>query len=456
MGGPKKIMIAAGSSGSGKTTVTCGILQALKHMGLKVGAFKCGPDYIDPMFHKSAIGIPSRNIDMFLHDEGTLKYLFKRASANLDIAVAEGVMGYYDGLSMGSDRASSYHIAKTLDMPVILVVNAKGMALSIVPLIKGLLEFRKDSNIRGVILNRVSAGVYESLKKVIENELPLKVLGYLPHDESITIDSRHLGLVTPDNIDDLNERLEKLLQTSIKCMDMEELINLAADEENKQEIKEINVTSPNKNIPIAVAKDEAFCFYYEDNMDLLKRLGLRPVYFSPLRDRAIPEGVRGLILGGGYPENYAKELSGNTSMLVSVKKELDKGLPCLAECGGYMYLHRSIEGMDGRSYNMTGFIEEDSFRCSHLVRFGYVNITAKEENAYLLAGESIKAHEFHYWDSTNQRSIFRAEKPDGKRSWDCYDIKNNTLMGYPHLSYYSNINLVRRFVSKACEYKGCD
>ena len=456
-----RVMISAYASGSGKTTVTCGILQALKNRGVDVAACKCGPDYIDPMFHKSAIGIFSKNIDLFFEQQEQCISLFKKHAEGRDIVVTEGVMGYYDGLSMTSASASSYEVAKTLKMPVILVVNAKGMALSVIAVLKGMIEYRDNSNIQGVILNNVSKMVFDSIAPVIESELGIKALGYLPHDEDITIDSRHLGLVTPENISDIKNRLEKLSETVEETIDIDELLRIAnkapeLEDDDKYnfrieaDIKKYKQTLKEKNFSprIAVAMDEAFCFYYQDNLDILQEFGCTLVPFSPIRDKALPENIDGLILGGGYPELYAEELSSNKSMLNSIKAALEDNLPCHAECGGYMYLHNTMEDRQKKKFKMVGFIDEDTFKCDKLVRFGYITLSSNEANDFIMKGEEIKAHEFHYWDSTNNGTVARAVKPSGKREWKCCHQKKNTFMGYPHLFYYSNPKFVRRFVDK--------
>lgn len=449
-----RIMISACSSGSGKTTVTCGILKALKNRALKTVSCKCGPDYIDPMFHTAVLGIPSKNIDPFFANENLLKTLFARHVKGQDIAVVEGVMGYYDGLSFDSDRASSYEVAKTLQIPTILVINARGMALTMIAIIKGMMEFRKDSNIKGVILNNVSKMVYQSVAPVIEKELGIAALGYLPVCEDCSVESRHLGLVTPENIADINERLDKLGQLTQECIDIDRLLELAQSapdiEYEPEEIGDQTYTKTNiqtKAKPrIAVARDEAFCFYYQDNMELLSELGCELIYFSPIKDKTLPENVDGLILGGGYPELYCDELSTNYTMLNDIRTKLENGLPCLAECGGYMYLHETMEDRNKKEYKMVGILKEKTYKCDRLVRFGYITLSPLQENELLYSGEEIKAHEFHYWDSSDNGALMKAEKPSGKRNWQCMHNIYNTFCGYPHLFYYSNVDFAKRFV----------
>ena len=449
----KRVMIAAISSGSGKTTVTCGILQALVNRKLKVASFKCGPDYIDPMFHSKVIGARSRNIDSFFNDENTVKYLVDKNSQNADISVIEGVMGFYDGLAGISTKASSYDVARITDTPVILLINCKGMSVSILPIIKGFKEYMKDSNIQGVILNQMPKMLYPEIKKSIEENLNLKVLGYVPNLKDLVIESRHLGLVTPDEIKDLKEKLNELADILEETLEIDEIINLADKSKdliyNKPEIHKLE-----DNIRIAVALDEAFCFYYEDNIELLKEMGADIVYFSPLKDERIPDNIHGIIFGGGYPELYAKELSLNKTMIESVKSTVYNGLPCVAECGGFMYLHESMEDDKSQPYDMVGLIKGKAYKTPKLNRFGYIKLTALEDNFLCKKGEEIAGHEFHYWDSTNCGSSFKAQKPLRKRNWECINITENLFAGYPHVHYYSNMQFPYNFLKKCISYKG--
>ena len=449
----KRVMIAAISSGSGKTTITCGILQSLVNRKLKVASFKCGPDYIDPMFHSKVIGARSRNIDSFFNDENTVKYLVDKNSQNADISVIEGVMGFYDGLAGISTKASSYDIARITDTPVILLINCKGMSVSILPIVKGFKEYMKDSNIQGVILNQMPKMLYPEVKKLIEENLELEVLGYVPNLNDLVIESRHLGLVTPDEIKDLKEKLNELADILEETLEIDKIIKLADKSKelvyNKPEINKL------KGCPrIAVALDEAFCFYYEDNIELLKLMGADIVYFSPLRDERIPDNVHGIILGGGYPELYAEKLSLNKRMLESIKYAVDNGLPCLAECGGFMYLHEFMEDDKSKPYSMVGLIKGSAYKTPKLNRFGYINLTSLEDNFMCKKGEEIVGHEFHYWDSTNCGSKFKAQKPLRKRNWECINVTDNLFAGYPHVHYYSNMQFPYNFLKKCISYKG--
>ncbi|MCC8046554.1 MAG: cobyrinate a,c-diamide synthase [Clostridiales bacterium] len=543
-----RLMLAAPGSGSGKTMITCGMLQAFCERGLRPASFKCGPDYIDPMFHTRVIGTPSRNLDTFFTDPQTTRYLFARTAQSAGISILEGVMGLYDGLGGISMEASSYDLAAVTETPVILIVNARGMSLSVIPLIQGYLNYQScyirqhpdqygvfdgrtpgcdyetqisdkaqcirktqmaeklqnsGGYIRGVILNQTTKMTYLLLKEEIEKQTGVHVYGYVPKLDDAAVESRHLGLVTPDEIADLKNRLSRLGEALEQCLDLDRILALAQDaadyEEDALEMPEsagryvihtadpaallqmaytadpaalsqtaytADATVPRqmvhpadivKPVRIAVARDDAFCFYYQDNLDLLEMLGAELVFFSPLRDAQLPEGVGGLLLGGGYPELYAKQLSENTAMKRSISSAIENGLPYLAECGGFMYLHEEMEDMEGRSWPMCGCISGRAYRTEKLGRFGYIMLSAREKEAlqegFLKPGETIRAHEFHYFDSTDPGNAYMAKKPAGKRTWDCVHSSEHSAAGYPHLYYWSNPAFAARFVSSARRYR---
>ncbi len=453
-----RIMLSATASGSGKTMITCAILQALYDRGLKVASFKSGPDYIDPMFHAKAIGVKSSNLDLFFTPKDILNYLFLKNSKDMDISVVEGVMGYYDGIGVKTAKASSYEISVVLDIPTVLIVNCKGMSYSIIPVIKGFLEFKKDSKIKGVILNRVSSMVYSTIKEEIERELDIKVLGYFPELKDINFESRHLGLVKPDEIKDIKHKLKLLAKQAEETLDIDLILKIASEaepvERNLKTENYIKSFEDCEKVKIAVALDEAFCFYYKENLELLEKMGAEIIYFSPLKDFKLPENIDGLIIGGGYPELYAKELSENVSMLNSIKNALENGMPCISECGGFMYLQNTLEDKNGNTYPMVGFLNSYSYKTDKLNRFGYITLIAKEDNFLCSKGESIKAHEFHYWDSTDCGKFFEAEKANKNKSWECVQFKKNTIAGFPHMYFYSNLKFVQNFLKKCRDYGG--
>ena len=440
-----RLLLAGTSSGCGKTTVTCAILQALVNRGLKVGAFKCGPDYIDPMFHSRIIGAKSANLDLHFFSENTLKYLLQKNAADRDVSIIEGVMGYYDGLGLSTTRASSYEVAKVTDSPVVLVVNAKGASLSVLATVQGFLTFCPDSHIRGVILNQCTAMTYKALAKAIEDKLGIRVLGYLPKLADCALESRHLGLVTAAEITDLKEKLQKLAHQAEKTIDLEGLLTLAKE---APPITCDPIALPKlEPVRIAVAKDNAFCFYYADSLEALEEMGAEIIEFSPIHHKKLPENIHGLYLGGGYPELYARQLSDNKTMLESIRNALQKGLPCIAECGGFMYLTEAIG-----EYPMVGFLPGNCFDNGKLTRFGYVTLRAGMDNMLCKAGEQIPAHEFHHWDCTQPGSGFTAAKPTGK-SWDCVAATDTLYAGYPHFHFYANPAFLKGFYDTCLKEK---
>lgn len=445
-----RIMLAAPASGSGKTLITCGILQALKNRGLKLSAFKCGPDYIDPMFHSRILGISSKNLDTYFTDEEMTRYLLEREAKIADFSVLEGVMGYYDGLAGISTKASAYDVAKVTKTPVVLLVNAKGMSVSVTALIQGFLQFQKDSRIVGIILNQVSAGMYPRMKEQIEEKLPVRVLGYVPCVSEYVIESRHLGLVTPDEVENLQEKMEglaRVLETTINLDALLEIGNQAEELEEKQpKLPDYRA----ENVRIAVAKDEAFCFFYRDNLELLERFGAELVYFSPIHDQKLPENISGMILYGGYPELYAKQLSENQSMINDIRKVVSNGMPYLAECGGFMYLHERMEDMEGIGYPMVGVVGGTAYGTKRLGRFGYIELETQNANILRMEKFTCRGHEFHYFDSTNNGTDFTAKKPLSSRKWECIHGNEQSIAGFPHFYYYSNPQIVVQFL-KACE-----
>lgn len=437
-----RIVIAGTNSGCGKTTVSCAILQALANRGLKVGAFKCGPDYIDTMYHSEII--KAVNLDSFFFSENTLKYLLAENGAECDISIIEGVMGFYDGMSMSEPKASTYEISQITESPVVLVIGAKGAALSILATIHGFLNFYPDNRICGVILNQCTEMTYKMIYPQIMSRFDGKVipLGYLPKLSDGVFKSRHLGLVTAAEIDNVKENMQKLGEYAEKYIDIDKINELASGA-SKISYEPVVLPRFSESVRIAVAKDKAFCFYYEDNLRALTKMGAELVWFSPLEEKELPSNVDGIYLGGGYPELYAKKLSENKFMLNSLKNALYKGIPCIAECGGFMYLTESIG-----DYPMVGYLSGKCFDNRKLTRFGYVKLKAKKDMMLCSAGEEIAAHEFHYWDSEDTGRDFVASKMSG-RTWDCVFANDRLYAGYPHFHFYANIDFAINF------YKTC-
>ena len=351
------MVLAAPQSGSGKTTITCALLAAMKNRKLAVRAFKSGPDYIDPMFHRQVIGVPSRNLDTFFSGADQIRELYEYDRENFTYSVIEGAMGLYDGLGGTQKEGSAYHLAQTLDLPVVLVLDARGMGRTMVALLAGMLQYDRDHRIIGVILNRTSEGFCRTMTPVIEKELGLPVLGCFPVQKSL---------------------------------------------------------------------------------------------FSPLAQEKIPEEADALLLGGGYPELCARQLSENVSMRNSIREAIENGMPSVAECGGFMYLHESMTDEEGENWPMAGIITGSCHNRGKLVRFGYVNVT--EQTSHFLAGKPVRAHEFHYYDSDNNGESCVAVKPVSGTSWTCIHEDDRNWWGYPHLYYPSNPAFVEHFVQAARLY----
>lgn len=444
----KKIMISAIKSGEGKTTITCGILAALKKMGLNPSAFKCGPDYIDPLFHKSIIGVRGCNLDSFFVDENMIKQLFTEYSSGSDIAVIEGVMGFYDGVAGNTTVASAHEISEILDVPVILAVDIKGSALTICSVINGVKNFKKN-NICGVILNNCSKMMYKMYEKMILEHCELPVFGYVPKNVEYSLESRHLGLVTAGEIENLKQKIDILAETLLETVNFEKILEISQSNKNvNYNVKDIEKITDEKP-RLAVAKDRAFCFYYQENLDLIEKLGAEIVEFSPLLDEKLPENIDGLYIGGGYPELYLEQLSQNKTMLYDIKKAILNGVPTFAECGGFMYLMDKIDGI-----GMAKVLKNESFNIGKLSRFGYITLVANYDNFLCKKGESINAHEFHYFDSVDNGDLFEARKPNSNRSWQAMVSQENLVAGYPHMYFYSNIEFVRNFIKKMLENRG--
>lgn len=432
-----RVMFAAMRSGSGKTTVTCGVLAALEKQNIKVQAYKCGPDYIDPMFHRTVLGIDTGNLDTFFVGIDAIGHILVRDLWDAEMCVMEGVMGYYDGVGGTTTMASSYELSKVTKTPVVLIVDAKGASVTLAAIIRGIMEYKKDSRIAGVILNRVSPMFYSRLKQVIETECGIPVLGYLPEDASFAVPSRHLGLLQPDEMQKQRDWVETVAEAVTKTVDINGILEIAAQAETLQIQKPADVRQDCKfpsGYRIGVARDAAFSFYYRENLRMLEDMGAELVYFSPLADAHVPK-VDALIFGGGYPELYAKQLYENRSMRASVWQALESGMPCHAECGGFLYLGKSLADAEGNVYEMVGFLDGAGFRTERLQRFGYVELAPQDAGVFAV-NTVLRGHEFHYWDSTDCGDACLAWKPLSKqKTYPCMVKKKGTFAGFPHLYY---------------------
>ncbi len=435
-----RILIAGTHSGCGKTTVTTGLLWALKGGRFAPHAFKCGPDYIDPMFHREAIGVFSGNLDPFF---STGEQLCARLSGD-GLAVIEGVMGYYDGIGTKGE-CSTYQVARATGTPVVLVVDARGQYTSAGAVIRGFMDFKPESNIRGVIFNNASSVLYRGLSK-IARDAGTEPLGFLPADGRISVGSRHLGLITAAEIKDLQKKLKTLGETTVDAIDIGRMLALAEKAPGLGS-PPAAAGRPLESVRIAVAKDEAFCFVYQENLALLAQLGCELVFFSPIHDTQLPGEIGGLYMPGGYPELHLPALSGNTSMLKSVRVAVRDGLPTIAECGGFLYLHDFLDGVP-----LAGVIKADAYRTKKLGRFGYATLRANVDNLLCMAGEEIRVHEFHYYESNNCGSGFMSMKPGGEKQWACVHATHTLYAGFPHLYFPARPAAAENFMRKAIEY----
>ena len=442
-----QMLLAAPHSGSGKTTVTCALLAAMKARGLTPCAFKAGPDYIDPMFHRSVLGVQSHNLDLFFSSPETVRCLYAQYAAGHGAAVCEGAMGYYDGLGGTSDTASAWHLADTLDLPVLLVVRPKGASLTLAAELRGLMDFRTPHHITGILLNDCGESLYSLLKPMLQQETGLPVVGYLPPIPQARLESRHLGLKTAAEIDGLQEKIRLLSDTAQKTIDWP-LVQTLFD----RPIQAADMPQePPAQVRIAVARDAAFCFTYAETLDALRQNGAELCFFSPLADDKLPQDIGGLYLPGGYPELYAQALAANTAVRRAVRDAVTAGLPTVAECGGFLYLGQTLEAADGKVYPMAGVLSGQGFKVGKLVRFGYANLTAHTDSMLFAAGETWPMHEFHHWDSTQNGTAFTAAKANG-RQWTCGFANAHLYAGVPHL-YWAGTPLSQRFTAAASRYK---
>ncbi len=458
----KSIIISSNCSGGGKTTFTLGLMKVLKSRNLDVQGYKVGPDYIDTAFHKEVTKKASRNLDAFLMGEEEMKKSFLKGDG--DVGVIEGVMGLYDGIG-ASEKASTYEVSKILgDMPIVLVLSPKGQSASICAEINGFKNYR-NANIVGVVLNSVSEKYYNLLKYAIEQNCNVKVLGYMPKNPEITLSSRHLGLVQSMEILNLDEKLDICEKLIKEYVDVDGIINEMQEFQANNEVdlddeiktKDKLKTSKekckfeDKTLRIGVALDKAFNFYYKDNLEILEDLG-EIIYFSPINDKALPQNLDFLYIGGGYPEIFKKELESNYSMRESIKDALNNGLRCYAECGGLMYLTKSID-----ESKMVGFFDGESVMTNRLQNFGYckVKINKKCFNDRIFDNKEfeINAHEFHKSQvNLNEENVYEVEKTlyNGEvLKWKCGYFKKNTLGGYAHINFVSNKELLNALINKS-------
>lgn len=435
-----RLLLSGTNSGCGKTTVFCAILKALKLRGEDVAAFKCGPDFIDPMFHAAVIGAPSANADSYFCGEW-LSYVFAQSAHSVNLI--EGAMGYYDGMGFTREH-SAWDVGRRLHAPAVLIVDGKGAALSVVAQMQGFARFCRDSGIRGFIINRVTERTYSGIRSVWKDQ-SIRLYGYLPPlPEEYILKSRHLGLVTAGEVQDLQKKMQDLAVLAEKTLDIDGLLQLAR-QAPALEYREpaLPALAPLK---MAVARDAAFCFYYKENFDLFRTLGAQIEFFSPLSDESVPQDADVLWFGGGYPELYAEQLEANESMRASVRTAAEKGTPVFAECGGFLYLNKLLDGR-----KMAGVLDGSSENKKRPVRFGYIGLEAKEDCLLANKGMKYRAHEFHYYDCTDNGNGFIASRKGS--TYECMVADQHLVAGFPHIHFYSNLEGAVTFYKNCLENK---
>ncbi|MEE8721678.1 MAG: cobyrinate a,c-diamide synthase [Eggerthellaceae bacterium] len=498
-----RIMIAATGSGCGKTTVTLGLLRALVDRGRRPLACKTGPDYLDPLLHTALLGVPSENLDGFFSDDaGLVRTMVRAARAEAcDGAVIESAMGYYDGIACSSE-ASAYQVARATATPVLLLVDGRNRGRSLAAEVMGFARYRADSGIAGVVFNRVRGAYYDRLAREVERECGVRVFGCVPNLPDCAIESRYLGLVSPDEVDDLSARTERIARALEDAVDVSALMDLAAtapvldgpaaavsdagraaaaadaDERvivregacdahgapaesqgegtavaGAESVGDSAAAAADASAPVvAVARDQAFSFYYADTFRALRERGCVVRFFSPLSDDALPAGTCGLYLGGGYPERWARELSENATMRTAIARAISAGLPTIAECGGFLYLHRTLADADGTAYPQVGVIDADARHGGRSRRFGYVTLTSRTDSLLAARGATLRAHEFHYWESSDPGNAFAARKPQSDVAWEACHAMPTLYAGFPHLHLGTEPAALGRFVAACRAY----
>lgn len=437
-----RLLIGGVGSGCGKTTIVGALLRFWRKQHISLSAFKCGPDYIDPLFHTAVLGVPSRNLDLFFTPETIVRAQLRAHTHNL--AVIESAMGFYDGTGVSSETSAA-EISRATDTPAVLVVRPKGQALSLAALLYGFRTFQPNT-LAGVILNGISKEQFSFYKTIVE-KAGFSVFGYLPFIPEAELPSRHLGLVAAQEIRDLQAKLDRLALAAETGLDTEGLLSLARTAPPLHDSLPPIDAVCSVPVRIGVAQDAAFCFYYAENLEILRRLGAELLFFSPLHDSQLPDSLDGLYLGGGYPELYAEQLTKNNSLRDAIRRAVQNGLPTIAECGGFQYLHQSIDG-----YPMCGVFPTAARITERLQPFGYVTLTARKDTILCRAGETVRAHEFHYGVSEDPGDAFLIEKSSGRR-WRGGYASDTLYAGYPHLYFMSDIKIAERFVKRCIRYQ---
>lgn len=448
------VVIAGVSSGVGKTTVTAAIIRGLCRRGRRVQPYKCGPDYIDPGFLSQAAGRPCRNLDSWMVPNEAMLELFHHANRNADIAVVEGVMGLYDGRNGLAAEGSTAAVAKALGAPVLLVVDAARMSASAAAVVLGYRDFDPAVNLAGVIVNNTGSESHRRwVSQAIKTATGLPVLGCLPRDATVSLPERHLGLVPAAEKDDLDGFWQKLEESITAKIDIEGITGIAGNARlNTPPKNNIFPETPRKTGGrIAVARDAAFTFYYEDNLDILRARGAELVMVSPLNDRALPPDIDGIYIGGGFPEIFAEQLSLNASFREDLRTKAVNGLPVYAECGGLMYLCEAIRDGNGKEHSMAGLIPVKAEMLGKRARLGYTEAAAARDSILMKKGGTVRGHLFHWSQAPllAERTAYYLTTSEDQPEGYVLGEGGNILASYLHLHFAAPVDLADNFIA-AC------
>ncbi|MBH8573435.1 cobyrinate a,c-diamide synthase [Nostocaceae cyanobacterium CENA369] len=465
------LVIAGERSGVGKTTVTLTLLASLRRRGGEVQSFKVGPDYIDPMFHQHVTGRACRNLDPVLTSEAYVQKCFARHSQLSEYALVEGVMGLFDGVKeikneelkiknkqnlLSTDFASTAHIARLLNVPVVLVIDCSRLSGSVAAIAHGYCSLDPTIEIAGVILNRVGSDRHLSLLKDSLEALQLPILGVLRRQDDITIPDRHLGLVPTAELPQLNALITRLADLGDTCFDWQRLLPLLKSEDKKEVIREKSSSFSPSSIRIAIARDRAFNFYYQDNLDLLQQLGAELVFWSPMTDAELPQNIQGMYFGGGFPEVFAQQLAENTSIRDAVKTAILAGMPTIAECGGLMYLCEQIVDFESKSWSMVGVLPTSAVMGGGLT-LGYRRAVAMHNSLLVNAGQKVYGHEFHRsrLSSIPTQPLFETYRYDSEENmgYEGWDLLMNLHASYVHLHWGESVEIPQRFFQQCFDFQ---
>lgn len=457
----KGIVIAGTNSGAGKTTISLGLMAALRRRGLTVAPFKVGPDFIDPGHHAQVTGRASRNLDGWMLSRAYNQTCFHRHAMDADVAVVEGVMGLYDGFSGSSEAGSTAQMAKWLGLPVLLVVNAASMARSAAALVQGFTRFDSDLSFAGVVFNNLgSSGHLDYLESAMDAYLDIPLIGGIVRDDQLRMPERHLGLITAEDQPITEDHMAFLADRMESSLNLDLLLDCLPGIPQRDSVPSFGGRTVAADIvKLGVARDQAFCFYYPDNLDGLAAAGAELVPFSPLTDKTLPEGLDGIYFGGGYPELHAAKLSANESMRDAIVRCSRAGMPIYAECGGFMYLCRELKDRDSNVYPMCGCFPYRSEMQAKLRTLGYREVCLKEDTFLGSKGSMIRGHEFHYSEiatGMEEKNIEQVYKVNARKAWAVkspgYRI-GHTLGSYVHLHFGSHPECAAHFVKACREYK---